>query len=145
MPEVAPDAEVVAGLNAPQPETLKTPQQAATDADAPPTARALPLRSRRSGGRPSAPAAEPRAAGRRDARRRAAAAPAAKAAPVPASTRPARRASAATAGVSPRGHDLRGAIEALPDDHQVTPRPRPSTAAPRRRLRFAPTGHETRP
>ena len=144
MPEVAPDAEVVAGLNAPQPETLKTPQQAATDADAPPTARALPLRSRRSGGRPSVPAGEPRAAARRDARRRPAAAPpAAKASPAP--TRPARRAGAPTGGVSPRGHDLRDAIEALPDDHRVTPRPRPGAATPRRRLRFAPTGHEARP
>ena len=59
MPEVAPDAEVLAGLHAPQPKTLKTPQQAATDADAPPTARAMPGRSRRTTARPAAPAEGP--------------------------------------------------------------------------------------
>ena len=158
MPEVAPDADVVAGLNAPQPQTLKTPQQAATDADAPPTARALPLRSRRSGVGPSAPSAEPRAAARRDGRRRPA--PGAKpAAPTKAAAAAGRGGAAArggapaagrggagaASGVGPRGFDMRAAVEALPEDHRVTPRPRPTAAAPRRRLSFAPTGHEPRP
>jgi ribonuclease R len=64
MPEVAPDAEVLAGPHAPQPKTLKTPQQAATDADAPPTARAMPGRRAAPPARP-APAEEPRSGARR--------------------------------------------------------------------------------
>ena len=145
MPEVAPDAEVVAGLRAPQPERLKTPQQAATDADAPPTARALPLRARRAGApRPAAPPAA--AGGRRDARRRP---PAAQ--PVGAPARPAAPAAQAATGVAaappptPSAVDLRAAYALLPTDHRVTPRPRPAPGAGRRRLSFAEGGRQRRP
>jgi len=147
MPEVAPDAEVAAGLRAPQPENLKSPQQAATDADAPSTTRVLPLRSRRGTEGPS-PAAEARAGARRDARRRLGA-PATAPSPAPkrAAAAAAARggASAGGGGVSPHGRDLDAAFAALPVDHRVTPRPRPSSAAPRRRLRFALVRLEPRP
>ena len=142
MPEVAPDAEVAAGLRAPQPKNLKTPQQAATDADAPPTARVVPLRSRRTAASPTATATAPaRPPGRRDSRRRATAAP-------PKARPAAARASAdtpgAAAGVSPRVGDLSAAYASLPADHRVTPRARPVATGPGRRLRFAAQGQNPR-
>jgi ribonuclease R len=152
MPEVAPDAEVLAGLHAPQPKTLKTPQQAATDADAPPTARALPGRSRRA----ARPDAVPEGAARRGGRRRKAtpapaapaapAAPVAKAGPRPQPSRAAERPrpEPATASSAPRPLDRQAALAALPADHHVTPRPKAVAAAPRRRLRFASTGQSMR-
>jgi ribonuclease R len=146
MPEVAPDAEVLAGLHAPQPKTLKTPQQAATDADAPPTARAMPGRSRRTAARPAAPAeAAPRRGGRRRKEAAAPAAPVARPAPAPARPTRATTAPAPSATTAPRPLDRQAALGALPADHHVTPRAQPRAGAPRRRLVFAPTGKDVRP
>jgi ribonuclease R len=154
MPEVAPDAEVLAGLHAPQPKTLKTPQQAATDADAPPTARALPGRSRRA----ARPADAPEGAARRGGRRRKPA-PAATATPAPALAptaavakrserkqppRAAERPGSAPASSAPRPLERQAALAALPADHHVTPRAKAGADAPRRRLRFASTGQDMR-
>jgi ribonuclease R len=158
MPEVAPDAEALAGLHAPQPKTLKTPQQAATDADAPPTARAaLPGRSRRAARPADAPEGAARRAGRRRKPTPVPATPAAPAAPVakagarPQATRAAERprsqpapVAAAAASAAPRPLDRQAALAALPADHYVTPRPQAVAAAPRRRLRFASAGQDMR-
>ncbi|MEX1361956.1 MAG: ribonuclease R, partial [Nannocystaceae bacterium] len=68
MPEPSPAVqEVAAGLSAPKPSKLKAPRDAATDADAPSTQRALPGRSRRTTGARPAAAAD---AGERSDRRR---------------------------------------------------------------------------
>jgi len=136
MPEAALDAEAQAGMRAPQPKTLKTPQQAATDADAPTTLRVMPGRSRR------AAAAPPLQHGgsRRGSRRKSApvakpAAPEAKPLPATVAAPP-----AAASGVGALGHPSAWWVAAqalLPLNHRVTPRPQPASPGPRRRLRFA--------
>lgn len=130
MPEVQPDAEAQAGMRAPQPKQLKTPQQAATDEDAPSTMRVVPGRSRR------AAAAPPLQHGgtRRGSRRKGApttldrVAPAVVAAPATVS-----RGDAGNA----RAPWWVGAQALLPTNHRVSPRPPAEPGAPRRRLRFA--------
>ncbi len=156
MPEPsAVTEEVAAGLSAPKPARLKAPSEAATDANAPSTMRALPGRSRRATG--AGPAAakgqrgakastasastssgSPRGGRRRKGRAEApakapeAAPPEAAPAPAAAAARPSGRTQPTPAASQPR------VVEGLPADHHVTPRPRPAAGAPRRRLRFAP-------
>jgi hypothetical protein len=146
MPEPSPEVqEVAAGLSAPKPSKLKAPRDAATDADAPSTQRALPGRSRRtSGARGAAAGAGERSDRRRKARGERPAAGAAAAAAAPAATAAAapaasgRRKAAGAAPVAPATvARLARAVDALPASHVVTPRPRPAADAPRRRLRFA--------
>jgi ribonuclease R len=133
MPEVQPDAEAQEGMRAPQPEQLKTPQQAATDADAPSTVRVVPGRSRRE---PTAPALQ-HGGSRRASRRKGA--PPARPAPAPAlpAAPPIVPAPSPVAAVGVAVGWWVGAQVLLPANHRVTPRPSLTPAGPRRRLRFA--------
>jgi ribonuclease R len=137
LPEVTHDAEAAAGLSAPQPTVLKSPQQAASDRDAPTTARATPGRHRRSvrAQPPAAAESQRRRGGRRGGRKAPAGdvvppLPAPSAAPLPAAPLPAAPAPVAAAAAVP--------VSDLPASHFVTPRPIAPVGAPRRVLRFAP-------